>query len=359
MKKQERNKGITMITLIVTVIVLLIISAITIKTLTGKKGLLSNTRDSKNLSNSAEELEILNTSVAAAMGASSKAKVEETNLRYFLNQNIGDENKNYTLKIDKEIGTYFYVTFLKTKNEYTVTEEGEILTGTIKEDEKLKLEPTTLVLTKGETYNLKLETNAKGEIEWASKDESIVKVTANASNQKEATINAIEVGEPIEVTATITTNSGKKVTATCSITVVKNKTNVALTITEELMVYNATLGEAPMIYQIDAVGINGVNMYSNVAKISFTAPGKKSTTISFEAEEGATITVTKIYGGNSDTIMGAATQVFVVEPTSPSDETITKEIDFQSVYDDGLNYINSNNIIYTKKSDSQMEVKYE
>ena len=52
-----------------------------------------------------EEKEVLNTSVAAAVGKSSKSKVEENNLKKYLNQNVGDEVKEEDIKASFKNGT--------------------------------------------------------------------------------------------------------------------------------------------------------------------------------------------------------------------------------------------------------------
>ena len=74
-----KNKGITLIALTVTVIVLLIISGVTISYLTGENGIINQAKDSKKFAGAVEEKEVLNTSVAAAIGKSSNSKIDEVN----------------------------------------------------------------------------------------------------------------------------------------------------------------------------------------------------------------------------------------------------------------------------------------
>ena len=99
MKLLEKNSAITLIALTVTVIVLLIISGVTISYLTGENGIINQSKESKKFAGTVEEKEVLNTSVAAAVGKSSKSKVEENNLKKYLNQNVGDEVKDYFLQL--------------------------------------------------------------------------------------------------------------------------------------------------------------------------------------------------------------------------------------------------------------------
>lgn len=47
MERGEKNKGITLIALIVTIIILIILAGISIKTLTGNNSLIKNARKSK------------------------------------------------------------------------------------------------------------------------------------------------------------------------------------------------------------------------------------------------------------------------------------------------------------------------
>lgn len=129
MNKLKNNKGITLVALITTVIVLLIISSISISTLTGEHGLIRNSNEAENKYSIVEEREIINTSVAIAMGKSPGAKVEYNILKRYLDQNIGIENKDYTLEIDNEDPNYFYITFLGSKNIYTIRSDGEITYG--------------------------------------------------------------------------------------------------------------------------------------------------------------------------------------------------------------------------------------
>lgn len=126
MKKQKNNRGITLIALTISVIVLLIISGITISSLTGENGLINNSEDAGKTYSIVEEREILNTSVAIAMGKSPGAKVEYNILKRYLDQNIGIENRDYKIAIDEIDESCFYVTFTGSKNIYKINSDGEI-----------------------------------------------------------------------------------------------------------------------------------------------------------------------------------------------------------------------------------------
>ena len=124
MNKISRNKGVTLILLAVTIILLLIISATVIAQFTGNGGIFNNAKESKKKTGIVEERTILNSSIASAIGASSKSKVEEENLRKYFNKNIGAENKEYSL--DNK-GNYYEVTFKNSGNVYIIFEDGKML----------------------------------------------------------------------------------------------------------------------------------------------------------------------------------------------------------------------------------------
>ena len=164
--RTKENKGVTLIALAVTVIVLLIISGVTISYMTGENGIINQSKESKKFAGTVEEKEVLNTSVAAAVGKSSKSKVEENNLKKYLNQNVGDEVKDYTL--EKRDG-YYSVTFIATGNEYAVWENGTV--QDMDEYQKtpyLKLDPNELnALETGSNQVIKAITNVNNpSIKW-------------------------------------------------------------------------------------------------------------------------------------------------------------------------------------------------
>lgn len=125
MKCMKKNEGITLTALVITIIVLLIIAGITISVISEKNGIINGANDSKNKTTVVEEKQILNMSVAAAIAKSSKAKVEEANLKNYCNQNIGEEGKDYTLEKENQ---HFKLKFSVTGNEYVILEDGTILT---------------------------------------------------------------------------------------------------------------------------------------------------------------------------------------------------------------------------------------
>ena len=206
MNNRKKEQGITLIALAVTIIVLLIVAGITISAISGTDGIINGANESKNKTTIVEEKQILNTSVAASIGKSPKAKVEEANLKYYCNQNIGEENKDYTLEKEDK---HFNLKFSSTGNEYVILEDGTILTKQEYNSKIEKEQKGQIIIEVGTKERIKVETESESVVDWKSKDESIAKVNIeNVKNVKEAEILGIKNGE---TTVTATLKNGEKV----------------------------------------------------------------------------------------------------------------------------------------------------
>lgn len=83
----EKNKGITLIALVITIIVLLILAGVTIATLTGDNGLLQKATTAKQDNEDSKELELIKLSVSAAQVAG-KGTITTENLNNELKSNL-------------------------------------------------------------------------------------------------------------------------------------------------------------------------------------------------------------------------------------------------------------------------------
>ena len=237
-----KNKGITLIALTVTVIVLLIISGVTISYLTGENGIINQAKDSKKFAGAVEEKEVLNTSVAAAIGKSSNSKIDEVNLKKYLNQNVGDEVKDYTL--EKRDG-YYSVTFTATGNEYAVWENGTV--QDMDEYQKtpyLKLDPNELnALETGSNQVIKAITNVNNpSIKWETSNSNIV--TIQKKSNTEITVTGKNNGSAV-ITAKM-----DKLETKCQVTVLTSPKEIILSNTEitiDLSSGNKTVQITPTI----------------------------------------------------------------------------------------------------------------
>ena len=170
----------------------MIISGITISSFTGENGIISRARDSKNRTNEVEEKEILNTSTAASIGKSQKAKVEEPYLKNYLNQNVGEETKDYLLEKEER---HYNITFVATGNKYIVLEDGTVLTQE-EYDNKFKAGfKDTIVVEVGEHKSVSVDTETDSTINWKCDNEKIAKINVNISNIKEVDILGVTNGK--------------------------------------------------------------------------------------------------------------------------------------------------------------------
>ena len=213
MKKNCRNNGITMIALCVTIIVLLILAGVTISTFEGKDGIFNKANDSKKSAAIVEEKEILNTTVAASVGASSKAQVEEAYIRKYLNENVGNENEKYTLETD---GDNFRIKFIDTGNEYVVSKDGNIYSNDEFNNELVLNPSKKLIVEVGEKETITASVTSVGSgVRWESEDETIAKIDyGDFSNDKEIKVIGVKNG-----TTKITAQISNGTQMTCEVTV--------------------------------------------------------------------------------------------------------------------------------------------
>ena len=91
----KRNKGITLIALVVTIIVLLILAGISIAMLTGQNGILNRATDAKNANGTAQIDEQVKLAVAEAL-SNGLGTITDENLRKTLDANVGAGNYELT-----------------------------------------------------------------------------------------------------------------------------------------------------------------------------------------------------------------------------------------------------------------------
>lgn len=116
MKKTKQN-GITLIALVITIIVLLILAGVSIATLTGENGILTQAGNSKTQTEIANEKETVE---MAATYAITKGEINKPNLDEELNNRPG--NENYTSQVvDEGIAVTF-----KSKRSYLVDANGNV-----------------------------------------------------------------------------------------------------------------------------------------------------------------------------------------------------------------------------------------
>ena len=114
--KSQKNKGITLIALIITIIILLILAGVTMSLVIGDNGLINNSKNSKTKSEISQEKETIQLAINALKMNKEVDKIMATNIA----EEINKEGKRVSAQGD-------YITFIKSKREYVITQDdGEI-----------------------------------------------------------------------------------------------------------------------------------------------------------------------------------------------------------------------------------------
>ena len=113
------SKGITLIALVITIIVLLILAGVTIATLTGQNGILTNATKSKEENEKGNELDLVKLASSASLIDSQGQPISLADLQ----NNLNKQNSNATARQDE---SGFIVKFNDTGREYKVDQYGKV-----------------------------------------------------------------------------------------------------------------------------------------------------------------------------------------------------------------------------------------
>lgn len=116
-----KERGITIVSLVITIIILLIISGVTIDALTGKYGIIGMTVKTKRKAEISSERENIKLAVIQTMQDDQNLKSEKNKLEQNLTKVIG---KNETAL--REDANGYLVKIIKTKRYYSIREDGEV-----------------------------------------------------------------------------------------------------------------------------------------------------------------------------------------------------------------------------------------
>ena len=130
----RRNKGITLIALVVTIVVLIILAAVSIGTLIGKNGTITKAQEAKKEHEIGEEREIVDLSALQAASEEEYGIITEDKLRKALEENMG--GRSFSLDVEE---TQFVITFNDSGRKYYVPKEMQIPTDN---DIKFTYEPS-------------------------------------------------------------------------------------------------------------------------------------------------------------------------------------------------------------------------
>ena len=138
-----KEKGITLIALIVTIIVLIILAGITIATLTGEDGLIRNANNAKEKTEIANEKEVVDRATINAIGNNKRGNI--------VREELQDELDRITKVGNTEVedsGEEFNVIFTQTQRYYIVNKDGDII-----EEGKIIVDKYPGDITKDESGN--------------------------------------------------------------------------------------------------------------------------------------------------------------------------------------------------------------
>ena len=126
MQRQARKqKGITLVALVITIIVLLLLAGVTISLLVGENGIITKAKEGGNRTQQAQEKEKIELAVTASiMEDTDKLTIEEGNLNTELINEFGGEEE-YTLTNNQD-GS-FLIRIEKSKRTYYIGNSGEVI----------------------------------------------------------------------------------------------------------------------------------------------------------------------------------------------------------------------------------------
>ena len=122
-KENRKNRGITLIALVITIIVLLILAGITIGAITSENGIIQNALSAKEQTEIANEREIVEEATVRAMGKNKRGNIVRDELQEELDKITGEGETIVTT--DTEESGYF-VKFVDSGRIYKVSIDGEV-----------------------------------------------------------------------------------------------------------------------------------------------------------------------------------------------------------------------------------------
>lgn len=169
----KKEKGITLIALVVTIVVLLILAAVSISMLTGENGIIKQAQDAQNETTIAEEKETITLAISAI-----KTRLEtigKDNLKEEIEKIKGKESAEVT-----EVGSYLLeVKYKDTGNAYTVTKDGDLINLDTELNARYELQVET-----NELYIIPYIENIETILEVLEPEEWITSLVAQMSEEQ-------------------------------------------------------------------------------------------------------------------------------------------------------------------------------
>ena len=125
MKTKEaktRNRGVTLIALVVTIVVLLILAGVSISMLSGDDGIIINAQKANEENDKGREQEIVTLAVGSALSSDEGYTIARDNLNSALANHIGTEGVDYTLSETEP----YIVKYMDSGRSYIIDEKGKV-----------------------------------------------------------------------------------------------------------------------------------------------------------------------------------------------------------------------------------------
>ena len=117
---KKKDKGITLIALVISLIVLLILASVTIAALSGNNGILTKAKDAKEKTEIGQEKEVVELATISAQMGEKYQSLNQVNLQKEIDKQYGEGK---TIVRDNGDNT-FTVSFIESKREYDITSKG-------------------------------------------------------------------------------------------------------------------------------------------------------------------------------------------------------------------------------------------
>lgn len=150
-RRNKKEQGITLVALVVTIVVLLILASVSIATLTGENGIITQANNAKEKTIIESEKEAINIAYIGCKGKNYK-NIEENIIASQLQTEL---NKNGNDAVVEDLDTNLIVIFEKTKNKYIVEQDGQIIA---------EKEAKEIIINAGNYYNYLYWETLTGEV---------------------------------------------------------------------------------------------------------------------------------------------------------------------------------------------------
>lgn len=160
-KKLQSNLGITLIALVISIIVLLILAGVSIATLTGENGILTQANKAKVENEIATEKE----QIKLAFSAVIQGKIANNDSTNITSKEFEEELKKLEPNVEvREEEENLKIKYLESKREYKITQKGEFLDEieNPEEDIKIKVKEETVKIMKKPEGNIEAKTMITG-----------------------------------------------------------------------------------------------------------------------------------------------------------------------------------------------------